>query len=238
MKERLNGWQRLWVVVCAVYLAALVIGMIVLPGEDSAIDRARIFLVLAVVPSVVLYIGGVSVAWIIRGFREAGARTPTPWQRLWVVASVVTLMITGLFLVGRIQEAILADQILSGGLGPEQSVEYFVVADDHGRREVFAQSWSDKGGLHWVRLGRVRTSDSQSVLERAGEWNPESRRWKVSRETVLGLIQGHRPRDIIFSIAGSLMIWVLPPIGVYLGAYLLILGVIWVRAGFKVKASA
>ena len=61
----LNGWQRLWVVVTAPW-AVLWVGGALLFGFDGS---GFFLLAIIVVPPVLLYVVGLGVAWVRRGFR-------------------------------------------------------------------------------------------------------------------------------------------------------------------------
>jgi hypothetical protein len=73
MRLALNGWQRLWVVASVLWLAVVcAFTALFLRGEEGGTASLLLgaFLVWAV-PSVFLYLLGLSVAWILRGFRRA-----------------------------------------------------------------------------------------------------------------------------------------------------------------------
>ena len=71
---RLNGWRRLWVVVSsawAVWWVAIILILWFTTNEEGEV--LRVFLPVAVVPPVLLYAAGLSVAWIRRGFQQRKA---------------------------------------------------------------------------------------------------------------------------------------------------------------------
>ena len=59
----LNGWQRLWVVFTGLWL-----GVYGVAGIDVGVP-SYVHLAMAVVPPVLLYVAGLTVVWIRRGFR-------------------------------------------------------------------------------------------------------------------------------------------------------------------------
>lgn len=75
MEIRLNGWQRLWVVVSAAWIAYYVYWLIEVRNPAGMPDAgAWMFVVVAlgvfIVPPAILYALGVVTVWVIRGFRR------------------------------------------------------------------------------------------------------------------------------------------------------------------------
>jgi len=71
MTLKLNGWQRLWVVLSILYLLA-VIFVASLMWPNSSQEQLEVVLdslLVWVLPVGALYILGLSVGWIIRGFK-------------------------------------------------------------------------------------------------------------------------------------------------------------------------
>ena len=62
----LNGWQQLWVFVTVFWeVAVLYLALAFMEAGDEAF-----YLAFAVVSPVLLYVAGLGVAWIRRGFRQ------------------------------------------------------------------------------------------------------------------------------------------------------------------------
>ena len=68
---KLNGWQRMWVIVSGVWVVLWVaFGLaILLSGDEEGLLVLLASLATAVVPPVLLYAAGLGVAWIRSGFR-------------------------------------------------------------------------------------------------------------------------------------------------------------------------
>ncbi len=62
----MNGWQRLWVV--ATVLWVLFYGALLAGGEIDS-DKMLLFLAFVFLPPIGLYLLGLAMAWMIRGFR-------------------------------------------------------------------------------------------------------------------------------------------------------------------------
>jgi hypothetical protein len=67
---RLNGWQRLWVVLAILWCVP--IGALLVANAPHPYDReyGGLGALVLIVPPGVLYLAGLAVAWIRRGFRE------------------------------------------------------------------------------------------------------------------------------------------------------------------------
>ena len=73
--NRLNGWQRLWAVCASVWVVTMVFDIIYTmwnvsspngwQGKDALLALAFIFL-----PPILVYGIGVTIAWILAGFRN------------------------------------------------------------------------------------------------------------------------------------------------------------------------
>jgi hypothetical protein len=75
-RPRLNGWQRLWIVTATAWVLLVLLVAIGLVAEQGAARSLEapipaVILGVTVVPPAVLYLTGVAVAWIRRGFRSA-----------------------------------------------------------------------------------------------------------------------------------------------------------------------
>lgn len=233
--KRLNGWQRLWVVLTAIYFIALII--LAVAQSDRYFSGGMLGLIGPVLaPPSALYLVGSGMGWVFGGFRDYGIKSALPWQRLWVFGSAALLICTGGQLIERIRHAVIADHVLSASLSPDESARYSVSNDDYGVREVYAQ-FTKKGSWDWVRLGRAVNPDSQSILERNGEYNSNVQHWSVSREVAVSLLKKYEPNDFMFDIISALARWVLPPLAIYLFAYGFIMSSIWVYAGFKKRKT-
>ena len=69
--RNLNGWQRLWVVVSLVWLALLAfLALVVI--ESGRTPRLELLALAWFVPSVGLYLLGLGVGWVWRGFKLKG----------------------------------------------------------------------------------------------------------------------------------------------------------------------
>jgi len=67
-KMRLNGWQRLWVVLCVLWLLfASLVAFLDDPGWD--VQGLLDILLIWFVPPIAVYALGLMSAWVIRGFR-------------------------------------------------------------------------------------------------------------------------------------------------------------------------
>ena len=70
---KLNGWQRLWMVISipwsAYWLLLFIVGL-----QKSGIRfwqvESPIFVALIVFPPLLLYIAGLAIRWVIRGFKS------------------------------------------------------------------------------------------------------------------------------------------------------------------------
>jgi predicted membrane channel-forming protein YqfA (hemolysin III family) len=72
MSSRLNGWQRLWVVLSALWLALVCAFTALVWSSQGGSASVLLYAFLGwVLPSALLYLLGLSAAWIIRGFRRA-----------------------------------------------------------------------------------------------------------------------------------------------------------------------
>ena len=69
---RLNGWQRLWVVLAALWFPVTVWQFVTI-GDGSATSIGLGILVCAT-PLALLYAAGLTVAWVRRGFERQQAR--------------------------------------------------------------------------------------------------------------------------------------------------------------------
>lgn len=65
MLDRLNGWQRLWVVATAVWLSLFAL---ILALDPRAVSW--LFAALAFGPPIVVYAIGAGIGWALSGFRE------------------------------------------------------------------------------------------------------------------------------------------------------------------------
>jgi hypothetical protein len=66
----LNGWQRLWVVLAIMWCVP--IGAFLVATAPHPYDReyGGVAALVVIIPPSLLYLGGLAVAWIRRGFRE------------------------------------------------------------------------------------------------------------------------------------------------------------------------
>jgi bacteriorhodopsin len=71
MTNRLNGWHRLWIVICV----PLLIFAVLTVRENWRLppqERLELFAVFGLLPCLLLFALGWAVAWIIRGFKGHG----------------------------------------------------------------------------------------------------------------------------------------------------------------------
>jgi hypothetical protein len=71
----LNGYQRIFAVIAALWLVvAAQFSLAVGAGSDSIALKVGAFLAGWAIPLAVLYVGGLVVAWVVRGLRQAAPR--------------------------------------------------------------------------------------------------------------------------------------------------------------------
>jgi hypothetical protein len=68
---RLNGWQRLWVFLTAIWLACWLAGIAVVLSLDGFEPEAILYVVPALGIPAGVYALGLGWAWVIRGFKQS-----------------------------------------------------------------------------------------------------------------------------------------------------------------------
>ena len=63
---KLNGWQRLWVVLSGVWL--FIVGLLLIVGSGIPLFSA---VMIWAIPPIVLYIVGLAIKWILGGFTKS-----------------------------------------------------------------------------------------------------------------------------------------------------------------------
>jgi len=72
---KLNGWQRIWIVIsCAwagYWVYAFIVAMNRFGWTNDAPEAIGLFLAWTLIPPLLLYGAGLVVVWVLRGFRGA-----------------------------------------------------------------------------------------------------------------------------------------------------------------------
>ena len=69
----LNGWQRLWVLASILWaVALLLLAGILQPDRDQTVQSVLFVVRLWIVPVTAVYVFGLGLAWVIRGFQTQG----------------------------------------------------------------------------------------------------------------------------------------------------------------------
>lgn len=71
--NKLNGWQRAWLVISVLWIIFWIVGGFVVAYQGRlASEDALWFFTFAVIPPQILYAAGLAVSWVIREFWTRG----------------------------------------------------------------------------------------------------------------------------------------------------------------------
>ncbi len=95
---KLNGWQRLWILLSTVSFFIVVAsaidfryGKIVFNGGSLALNSyITVMLIVWILAVVFIYFLGIASIWIYHGFKSKGLKVKlNGWMRLWILLSIV-----------------------------------------------------------------------------------------------------------------------------------------------------
>lgn len=184
-----------------------------------------------VLPVIVLYFLGRGIFWAYQGFKANGFKKPQGWQRIWVLLSVIYLLLTSGIVVENIRDEISKKHVLSLPL-PREGI-YRIVGGENSR--IYFES-NEMGA---VKIGEIKYISSLiPTLNKVGTYYDSAKIWDVPEEFALSVLEKPYKHWFVLAIFKILFLWFCVPVVVYFGVNILVIGIVWVSAGFREKAVA